>query len=113
LVVSITGVSLTQCYAYTGGPQHGGLLGVTTKLISLGQALLQAKADQITAAQSVATLVPAEGLGFSTSAALTSSSATEFLSLGRRILAPAFAYIVSILDVIPVRAPALVLSRAA
>lgn len=95
LVSSISGVSLAQCYAYTGGPQHGGLLGVTTKLLSLGQALNQAKADQVAAAQAAAALVPAEGLAFSASATLTSGSAATFQALGRRVLAPAFAYIVS------------------
>ena len=97
-LTSITERTLSQCYSDAGGPQHGGLLGATTSFLSLGQALTQAKADQLAAAQVANVLTPTSGLGYSVAAAYNSDAVSAYRALGGRFLAPAYAYMVSSCD---------------
>ena len=95
LVTKVTGASMAECYRIAGGQQHGGLIGATARLLSLGQSIVQAKADQVAAAQLAGSLVLTEGPLFSASAAVTSNAMATYRALAGRLLAPAFAYIVS------------------
>lgn len=93
--VSISGgLSLQECYSLIG-KTNGGLNGVVSDFISKGERYLQAKADQVAAARNASSLVPISGFGFSAQDILASAQFEDFRSLAKRVLYPAFVYIVS------------------